>query len=144
MEHWSHNLPKSQFQQYGPLNNYFGNIFPDFLVKPQALLRKMLPAPAIEQDQSDDEAADQSFDSYGAYTLRILFQEYGAYTVALQRGLSVMKGDLFCATSMARTVTELMGISSGSWSRLRHPMEGLQLPSRNRMLWSKLCNTWQC
>src|SRR6266576_5288574 len=43
IESWSYRKPKTQFQQYGPLNAYLSIKFPPdaFLVKPQALLREL-------------------------------------------------------------------------------------------------------
>jgi hypothetical protein len=43
IEQWAINPPKTQFQQYGPLNALLSIKFPPdgFLVKPQALLRRL-------------------------------------------------------------------------------------------------------
>ncbi|KAH7886500.1 hypothetical protein F5I97DRAFT_1829129 [Phlebopus sp. FC_14] len=45
IESWARNQPKTQFQQYGPLNAFLSIKFPPskFLVKPQALLREVWP-----------------------------------------------------------------------------------------------------
>ncbi|KAI5983131.1 hypothetical protein EDD15DRAFT_2557239 [Pisolithus albus] len=45
IESWALQPPKSQFQQYGPLNAFLSIKFPpsDYLVKPQALLRAIYP-----------------------------------------------------------------------------------------------------
>ncbi|KAF8816117.1 hypothetical protein BYT27DRAFT_6476384 [Phlegmacium glaucopus] len=53
-ENWDENPPKTQFQQYGPLNAFLSIKFPpnNFLVKPQALLREIweLPQGNIPED----------------------------------------------------------------------------------------------
>ncbi|KAF8559478.1 hypothetical protein OG21DRAFT_1519345 [Imleria badia] len=56
IESWTYRPPKTQFQQYGPLNAYLSLKFaPDrYLVKPQALLRDMWDT--TNMDQADLEA----------------------------------------------------------------------------------------
>jgi len=52
MEDWATGPPKSQFQQYGPLNGYLSIKFsPDrFIVKPQTLLRELWDTRGMEEE----------------------------------------------------------------------------------------------
>jgi hypothetical protein len=51
IESWIEKPPKSQFQQYRPLNGYLSIMFsPDrFLVKPQALLRELFDMENVDE-----------------------------------------------------------------------------------------------
>jgi hypothetical protein len=52
IESWHQNPPKTQFQQYGPLNVYLCIKYPPkaFLVKPQALFRDLWTTDKMEQE----------------------------------------------------------------------------------------------
>ncbi|KAI0039861.1 hypothetical protein FA95DRAFT_1566877 [Auriscalpium vulgare] len=61
IQHWENDIPKTQFQMYGPLNNYFYEKFPGKLIKPQALFRD-------EVDPANPGPGRLSIDSMGAVT----------------------------------------------------------------------------
>lgn len=67
---WNTKLPRLQYSQYGPINQYLNLKFPDAMVKPQGLIRPIMqpvqPEPGPEQDDGLDDIGNVSIDSTGA------------------------------------------------------------------------------
>lgn len=72
IERWGDALPKSQFQQYGPLNAVFSIKFPPFkfLVKPQALLREALDLSAEDTKAIQSGLLDPAMDTDAVEEIR--------------------------------------------------------------------------
>lgn len=66
---WSTNPPRLQFSQYGPFNQYLCLKFPDMMVKPQGLIRPIVPEDdqldGAEEDGGLCDLGDVSMDSTG-------------------------------------------------------------------------------
>ena len=55
IESWSRDPPRLQFSQYGPINKYLNLKFPTALVKPQGLMRPIVPHVVVEAERGDDD-----------------------------------------------------------------------------------------
>jgi hypothetical protein len=68
IEEWATEVPKLQSSQYGPINKYLNFKFKRGMVKPQALIRPILPEEAAVGDEGADGLEDLgnvSMDSTG-------------------------------------------------------------------------------